>query len=147
MRLRPNDTSAAIITYSAAADSRKRGAPVLSIAPPPHSPPHRHRLHPPTPPLTGTNPRTTGPCWPACLPVDRLSSGHSRTRINFNLVSPLRDIMQQTARYGNCASLLGFRSVHTITVPRNRATQRFEAIGCFVLFFSSEIDKSPRGGN
>lgn len=37
IRLRPNDTSAAIITYSPMADRRKRGESVLSIPAPPNT--------------------------------------------------------------------------------------------------------------
>lgn len=138
MQIRPNDTSAVIITYSAAADSRKRAASVLSIATPP--------LTSPTPPLTGTNPRNAGPCWPACLPGDRRSSGHSCTR-----GTAAQEFIfiwcheawhhGQTAWYSNCASL-PLQNCDTTTVPRNSATQRFNVIEWYC---SSEIDDSARG--
>lgn len=53
IQLRPNDTSAAIITYSPSADRRKRGESVSSIPPPPRP----HTPEQPPSPLTTTHSR------------------------------------------------------------------------------------------
>lgn len=60
IQLRPNDTSAAIITYSLKADRRKRGEPVLSIPTPCTSSTPRNNPHHKTPPARP-------PSVPLCL--------------------------------------------------------------------------------
>lgn len=138
MRLRPNDTSAVIITYSAAADSRKRAAPVLSIAPAltylPHSASNRNNCRTL---LAGTA------CLPAFLETVWAQATPAPLLQEFILIW-CHDAWHhdETAWRSNYASL-PVQKCDTTTVSRNSTTHRFEVTGCYCSF---EIGKSTRVG-
>lgn len=135
IKLRPHDTSAAIITYSNTADRRKRGELVLSNRPTPPTPepppPPQDTANPPFASMLISRPRRDGACH---RKIDELShglksSGWSHTFIcchpftHFLLIDPF--LSETLLSHSNCWSkseYLEFHCVFNVFVNENIVT-------------------------